>query len=276
VELESQLGALRDRGLGLAAISYDPAAVLGSFAERRRISFPLLSDPDSSIIKRFGLLNEVDYPVGHVDHGLPYPGTFVTDAGGVVRSKFFETRYTDRRTAASFLALSGATPREVAGEAHTATFALRTSASNTQAAPGQRLTLVLDFEMKPGMHAYAPGVSGYRPLRVILDPQPLVTVQDAVFPPARPYVFAPLQETVPVFEGDFRVRQDVTLAGGRELAEALRAQEPRLELTGTLEYQVCSDDRCFPPATLPLRWTIRLLPLDRERAPEAIRRQPAH
>jgi hypothetical protein len=276
VELESQLGALRDRGLGLAAVSYDPVAVLGSFAERRAITFPLLSDPDSSIIRRFGILNDVDYPPGHVDHGLPYPGTFVTDAEGVVRSKLFETKYTDRRTAASVLVLAGATPPEPAGEKRTDTFTLRTSASNPAAAPGQRLTLVLDFEMKPGMHAYAPGVAGYRPLRVTLDPHPLATVHDPVFPPSRPFVFAPLQETVPVFEGRFRVQQDVTLAGGRELAEALKAPEPRLELTGSLEYQVCSDDRCFPPARLPLGWTIRLLPLDRQRAPEAIRRQPAH
>jgi AhpC/TSA family/Thiol:disulfide interchange protein DsbD, N-terminal len=274
VELESQLEALRSRGLGLAAISYDSVEILKSFADRRKITFPLLSDPDSSIIKRFGLQNEVDYPVGDPAHGVPYPGTFVTDASGLIRAKFFETKYTDRRTAGSFLALTGATP-PVTGEARTETFTLLTSTSNVEAAPGQRLTLVLDFEMKPRMHAYAPGVSGYRPLRVKLDPQPLATVHDPVFPPSQPFVFAPLQETVPVFEGRFRVFQDVTLAGRRELAEALQAPEPKLELTGSLEYQVCSDERCYPPGALPLRWTIRLIPPDGERAPEALQRKPA-
>ncbi len=275
MELESQLEALRARGLGLAAISYDSVEILRSFAERRKITFPLLSDHDSSIIKRFGIQNEVDYPLGDRAHGVPYPGTFVTDADGLVRSKLFETKYTDRRTAGSFLVLAGATPAEAAGESRTDTFTLRTSASNAAAAPGQRLTLVLDFEMKPGMHAYAPGVSGYRPLRVRLDPQPLLTAHDPVFPPSKTFVFAPLKETVPVFEGRFRVLQDVTLAGGRELSEALKAPEPQLELTGSLEYQVCSDERCYPPASLPLRWTIKLTPPDRERAPEAIQRKSA-
>lgn len=275
MELESQLEALRSRGLGVAAISYDSVEVLKSFADRRKITFPLLSDPDSSIIKRFGIQNEADYPPGHLAHGVPYPGTFVTDASRIVRSKFFEERYADRRTAASFLALAGATPAGAAGEARTETFTLRMSASNAAATPGQRLTLVLDFEMEPGMHAYAPGVSGYRPLRVRLDSQPLLTAHEPVFPPSKPFVFAPLRETVPVFEGGFRVTQDVTFAGGQELSEALKAADPKIELTGSLEYQVCSDERCYPPASLPLRWTIKLVPLDRERAPAAIQRQPA-
>jgi len=275
VELESQFEPLRSRGLGIAAISYDSVEVLRAFAERRKISFPLLSDPDSSIIKRFGIQNEVDYPAGDRAHGVPYPGTFVTDASGIIRSKFFETKYTDRRTAGSFLALGGARAAGPAGVMRTDTFTLRTFSSNATAAPGQRLTLVLEFEMKPGMHAYAPGVSGYRPLRLELDPQPLVTAHDPVFPPSRPFVFAPLQETVPVFEGAFRVLQDVTLAGGRELAEVLKSAEPKLELTALLEYQVCSEDRCYPPGSLPLRFTIALAPLDRERAPEAIQRKPS-
>ena len=45
-------------------------------------------------------------------------------------------------------------------------------------------------------------------------------------------------------------------------------------MTGTLEYQVCSDRVCYPPAALPVRWTIKVRPLDRERAPEAIQHKP--
>ena len=48
MELQDQLGALRDRGLGVAAISYDSEAVLADFAERRGITFPLLADDDST------------------------------------------------------------------------------------------------------------------------------------------------------------------------------------------------------------------------------------
>jgi len=268
VELEGQLEAIRKRGLEVAAVSYDSQAILAEFAARRRISFPLLSDPGSTVIARFGLLNAA-YPPGDSAHGVPYPGTFVTDATGRVTARFFEAAYAKRRTAGSVLALAGDVPRWPGGEVRSRAFILRTSQSNRAAAPGQRLTLVLDFEMLPKMHAYAPGVTSYRALELRLEPDPLVTVHETVFPPSRPYFFAPLEETVPVFEGSFRITRDVSLAGGRDLAEALKASEPRLEIRGTLEYQACSDLVCYPPASLPLSFTVDLLPLDRERSPKA-------
>jgi hypothetical protein len=121
------------------------------------------------------------------------------------------------------------------------------------------------------LHAYAPGEHRYRPLRLRLEPHPLATVHEAVFPPATPYRFEPLDETVPVFEGRFRVTQDVTLAGGRAFADLLETPDPVVELAGSLEYQVCSETICYSPASLPLRWRVGIVPLDRERSPEAIR-----
>lgn len=272
MELESQLEGFRKRGLGVAALSYDSVAILKDFARRKRISFPLLSDPESKVIRAFGIQNEADYPPGNLAHGVPYPGTFVTDAKGIVRARYFERTYAERRTAASALTLAGDLPSTGASDTSTTpTFTLRTSSSNATAAPGQRVTLVLDFEMKPRMHAYAPGVTGYRPLHLRLDTHPLLTAHETAWPASKPYRFAPLDETVPVFEGRFRVTRDVTLAGGREFVELLKAPAPALDLVGTLEYQVCSDKVCYAPASLTLRWTIKVEPLDRERSPEAIR-----
>ncbi len=275
MELESQREALRRRGLGLAALSYDSIAILKDFATRKKVGFPLLSDPESKVIRAFGILNEADYPPGQLAHGVPYPGTFVIDAQTIVRSRFFEKTYVERWTAASFLTLAGETPLASANETSTPAFTLRTSSSSSAVVPGQRVTLVLDFAMKPTMHAYAPGIQGYRPLRLRLDAQPLLTVHETAFPASRPYRFAPLDETVPIFEGRFRITQDVTLASGRDFTELLKTSAPTLAVTGMLEYQVCSDTICYAPATLPVHWTIKVLPLDRERSPEAIQHKAA-
>ena len=281
MELESQRENFRRRGLGLAALSYDSVEILADFAARRRIGYPLLSDPQSKVIRAFGILNDVDYPPGHrapgdaySAHGVPYPGTFVLDREGRVIAKHFEDRYAERRTGASLLALEGASPGALEGAVQTDHFTLRLSVSNPTAAPGQRVTLLLDFELAEKRHAYAPGVVGYRPLGVRLEPSPLFTARQPVFPASRPYRFEPLDETVPVFEGRFRVTQDITLGDGRALAQPLKDRDPRIEVVGSLDYQVCSDTVCFPPATLPLRFTLALAPLDRERAPEAIRHRP--
>ena len=171
MELEGQLEAIGKRGLGVAAVSYDSRAVLAEFAERRHISFPLLSDPGSTVIARFGLLNPA-YPPGDSAHGVPYPGTFVTDPSGAVTARFFEAAYVKRRTAASVLALAGEVPSVKGDEVRNRAFVLRTSQSNRAAAPGQRLTLVLDFEMLPGCTPMRPAEAATAPLELRLEPTP--------------------------------------------------------------------------------------------------------
>ena len=263
------------RGLGVAALSYDSPEVLKDFASRRHITYPLLSDPESKVIRGFGLLNDIDYPVGNFAHGVPYPGTFITDAKGVIQSKFFEKAYAERQTASAILAAAGAPATEGVTELKTPQFVLKTSASSGAAAPGQRVALILDFEMVKDMHAYAKGEHAYRPLTLSLDPNPLITPHEVILPKAVRYTFEPLKETVPVYVGSFRVLQDVTVSGpSKEMQELLKAESPSIEMTGTLTYQVCSHTLCYAPGKLAVKWMLRLVPLDRERAPEALRRKP--
>jgi hypothetical protein len=111
-----------------------------------------------------------------------------------------------------------------------------------------------------------------RPLALKLRPTSHARFDEPVLPAARPFHFAPLDETVPVFEGRFRVTQDVVLAVRDDIAPLLAAPDPTLALEGTLEYQVCSDTVCYPPASLPVGWKVTVRPLDRERVPEPLRR----
>ena len=59
MELQDRLEELNNAGIGVAAISYDSVEILSNFAERRGITFPLLSDEESSVIADFGILNTV-------------------------------------------------------------------------------------------------------------------------------------------------------------------------------------------------------------------------
>jgi AhpC/TSA family/Thiol:disulfide interchange protein DsbD, N-terminal len=270
VKLAGEQDGFTRRGLGLAAISDDSAAILEDFAARRRIPFPLLSDPGSTVIERFGLL-QPEYPEGHPWHGVPYPGTLVIDRQGIVRARSFESGYRTRVTAGSLFVKRGD-----AGKGpvvlRTDFFTLTTSTSDREVFPGNRITLLLDFDLKPGHHAYAPGAGRYRPLRLVLDPGPFASAGEAVFPEPSEYHFAPLDETVPVYQGRFRVLDDVTIATGKAIAVLAASSRPRIDLHGRLEYQVCSETVCYPPATLPLEWTLAVRPLDAERVPEALRK----
>jgi peroxiredoxin len=57
VELQGRLKELQDKGLGLAAISYDSPEMLAAFSKQRGITFPLLSDRGAATIKAYGILN---------------------------------------------------------------------------------------------------------------------------------------------------------------------------------------------------------------------------
>ena len=60
----------------------------------RVLDFTLLSDPDHSVIDRYGLLNQGDPQA----RPIPHPTTLVIDHDGVVRWKFIEVNYKIRPT----------------------------------------------------------------------------------------------------------------------------------------------------------------------------------
>jgi hypothetical protein len=274
VELAERIQSFRERGLEVAALSYDAGAVLADFAARKRIPFPLLSDPESKIIRSFGLLNP-EYPEGNLAHGVPYPGTFVVDEGGVIVDKSFEEGYIARRTARSLAARLNVGPRPAAESLarEDARITVRVGQSDDTVFPGNRATLVVEVTLAPGLHAYGAGPHAYRPLRLLVAEDPLFLVHDPVLPPTHPFRFEPLNETVPVYEGNVRILQDVTLADRKKLAPLLETSDPRLDVAGTLEYQLCSHTTCHPPDRLPLRWSLRVRPPELERVPEALRRK---
>ncbi len=107
MELERQKEEFRTRGLGMAAVSHDTVAIVHDFAQRKGITYPLLADPDSKIIRAFGILND-NFPPGHQWHGVPFPGTYVVDERGIIRAKFFDEDHRERYTPeTSFCGSSG-------------------------------------------------------------------------------------------------------------------------------------------------------------------------
>jgi peroxiredoxin Q/BCP len=95
VQLQADLSKIEATGTQIVAVSYDSVEVLKKFAERRKITFPLLSDPGSATIKAYGILN-VD--AKGRSEGIPYPGTFILDKQGVIRAKLFLEGYRERHS----------------------------------------------------------------------------------------------------------------------------------------------------------------------------------
>src|SRR4051812_5075555 len=150
--------------------------MLSGFAKRRGITFPLLSDPGSEIIKRYGILNTTIDPKNEL-YGYPFPGTFIVDHRGVVTSREFEPIYQERSTISSLLVRLGHQVDAPATKVAGAHLELTSYATDQVAALGTHFSLVLDVKPAPRVHVYAPGVTDYRPVRLTLNAQPGVVLR---------------------------------------------------------------------------------------------------
>ena len=138
--------------------------------------------------------------------------------------------------------------------------AITASQSRLTAAPGATMSLLVDVFPKPKMHVYAPEqTGGYIRVELMLDDDAAVKEAKPIFPKASDYYFEPLKETFKVFDGPFRIRQDITIASTPALRRRAAAKET-LTLTGTLRYQACDDQVCYRPDTIKVSWTIGLQP----------------
>ena len=233
--------------------------MLARFAREHGITFPLLSDRGSVVIRRYGLLNPAFAPDSRA-YGVPYPGTFVLDAGGRVVSRHFEAAYQERSTVASILSRAGRPGQGPVVAAQSAQLSMQGMASDGVVAPGNRLTLTFDVTPARGMHVYAPGAHDYQVIRVQFTPQPWLTVHPMDYPPPEIYHFVPLDERVETYQRPFTLRQDVTIAATPE-AQKMLAGRTSIAIGGRLEYQACDDRVCYAPASVPFTFPLALSPL---------------
>jgi peroxiredoxin len=278
------MNALQQKGLGVAAISYDAPEILHAFSRQHGITFPMLADEGSATIRQYGILNpvpqmalgpnaadpavkaQVEKYVSVVNPsarmvGIAFPGTFILDVEGRVTSRFFEDFYIERNTASNVMLKLGLGAAPVhATSMSTAHVEATTYPSDAVVAPGNRISLAIDVRPRSGMHVYAPGASGYRVITFDVEPQPFVRVFQIQYPASEMYFFAPLKERVPVYQKPFTLRRDFVLEGTPQARAALKGKDA-VTLTGRLEYQACDDKICYNPVSLPLTWTMSLRPL---------------
>lgn len=265
MELQRRVAELKTQGLGLAVITYDSPVVLKRFATERGLTYPLLSDAGSAIIRRYGLLNP-EYPEGSRAHGVPYPGTFVLDAKGVVKARYFETVYQERNTVASILTRQGGAGSGPSVTATTAQLTVQAVASDQIVAPGSRISLAIQVSPARGMHVYAPGKHDYQVIRFVPAERTWLKAHPVAYPPSEIYHFVPLDERVETYQRPFTLVQDLTVLATPEVQKQLAGQTS-LTVDGRLEYQACDDKVCYAPSSVPLSFTFDLTPLVRSTPP---------
>src|SRR5215469_5013858 len=241
------------------------------FTQRHGIQYPLLADPDSQIIRSFQVLNST---ATGKEKGMAHPGFFYIDSGGIIREKYFEVKYTDRFTPNNVIAkLFPELTEEVTANIDAPHLRLTLEQSDRDVVPGSRVSLIAVIELPPGVHVYAPGVQGYKPIELTLKDPSRLELAPVKYPKANLLYLEAIHEQVPVFEGKFRIVQDasVSFSPTRDGLRAMFSSEKTVSIAGELRYQACDQRVCYPPTSVPVMWRFEVSPLDLKRSPEAIR-----
>ncbi len=204
--------------------------------------------------------------------GYARPGYFFIDTNGIIREKFFEAKYRERLTGNSLISkLFPELGQEVTETVEAPHLQLALEQSDSVSVPGTRVTLVAEVRLPPDVHVYAPGTQGYKPIQLVIEPIPQLELKPAVYPPSKTLYLPAIKERVPVFEGTFRISQDVRVNTGAETVGSIGKDGKIFTISGKLEYQACDKTTCYLPTSVPVKWQLQVFPLDRTRAPVNIR-----
>ncbi len=178
VQLQQVRPALLAAGYEVFAISNDTVDRLAVFATQHAVTFPLLSDEDSAVIRAFGIMNTLVQP-GEGAHmrwyGIPYPGTYIVDADGVVVDKDFHQHHARRLSGPALLhRVLGTVPGVLPDAPQTAAAGQEVTLTVHLSDPVLRLevlsTLVCRLDVAPGLHLYADGApEAFTPAALRLD-----------------------------------------------------------------------------------------------------------
>jgi hypothetical protein len=229
----------------------------------------MLADPDSKTIKAYGVFNS---EATGMQKGFARPGYFFIDANGIIREKLFEAKYRERLTGNNIISkLFPELGQEVTETFEAPHLRLALEQSDLTGVPGTRITLAAEVRLPPDVHVYAPGTHGYKPIKLVIDPIQYLEFKPAVYPASKTLYLPAIKEKVPVFDGTFHISQDVKVDSGSAFWGSLGKDGQLFTISGKLEYQACDKTICFLPTSVPVKWQLKVFPLDRTRAPVEIR-----
>lgn len=276
VQLQQTLQKVRDEGYEIFAISNDTVDRLAEFSGRHSIEFSLLSDEDSEVIRAFGILNTLIQPGEgkHMRwHGIPYPGTYVTDSNGVVIDKDFHQHHARRLSGQALLHRVLGTVPDRTAEAPAATFegdevALTAYLADPVLSLEVITSLVCRLRIAPGLHIYAAGApDAFTPVSLSLSGKG-VRFGKPAWPKPGVLRMADLEMSIPVYDQDVTVTVPITATSEiMRLGHGLDRES--VEITVACRYQACDDMACGLPTAIE---TKLVLPLQTLVEPEGIKK----
>ena len=247
MQLQEKMSAFDALGISVLAISYDEPDALKDFQDAYGITYTLLSDPDSKVIRDYGILNTLIAEDDHPWFGIPFPGTYVTDSQGIITHKFFENNLVLRVGPEELLrAVDGDALSEYMGNpvSDTTDAEPKVFLEGEHLAVGVLQHLVCQINVSQGRHLYAdPAPQGMIPFTLTLDAQSKLVIRELIRPASEAHTMAGTGEVIQVNHGRVELRLPITA----NAAITSTTEPTMLDLSGEVSWQTCDEDVCDVP-----------------------------
>jgi peroxiredoxin len=255
VELQAALPKFEAAGIKLYAVSYDEADALSEFARHHGITYPLLSDKGSKVIRSYGIENHFVTKDQVPYYGIPFPGTYLVDENGIVTEKIFSRGLANRSSAESMIdsalgeiLLGDEEPSASGGDEDIQVSATYHGGGGSLKGAVLR-EIIVRFELGERLHIYDdPVPEGMVATRISVSGPAGLCTGERNAPPTRALQLPGLRETLQVWDGrvDFRI----PVWADDRIASLVREREYTEEEIGVqVDYQACDDQTCRIPQT---------------------------
>jgi len=271
VELDRSYKAIVETGVNVALVTVDGMPAIRQFLTEHPVQYPILSDEQVELVRRFGIANEhipEDSPIHR--RGMPYPGSFLIGTDGKIRDKIVLDDYQYRPASTMLVtkhfggARSGPCALLKADGMEAAI-----SLSSAEIFTSEELGLEARVKLEPGWHVYGPSTAGQVAFGLEVD-RDMFELRDLELPEPVLKVLSVANQPIPAYEDNFivcarlRCRWSAPaefdgLPGLQYLRDdAIKPGEYRL--SGKICFQLCNDESCGIPQSVPFSIPVTVLP----------------
>lgn len=253
VELQNAMPKFDDAGIRLYAISYDELGALEAFTEHHGVTYDLLSDMGSAVIREFGILNHHVTEEQVPYHGIPFPGTYLIDEDGIVTAKAFHQSLAQRESpeglidaALGEILLRSEDPTTGHADDSGIGFSVTYHGGGGVIRGGTMRRLVVRVDLPDGLHIYDDPVPDgmVATTFTVVGPDGLRSMP-VEKPPTHP-LDLPGVGRLHVWSG--RVEFVIPVWATDELASLVRGDNPdQVTIELDIAYQACDDEVCRLP-----------------------------
>ena len=251
------MAAFDESDVKLYVLSYDSHKAIANFSQTHNITFTMLSDPDSIVIKDFGILNTLIPENAHPWFGIPFPGAYIINKQGIITAKIFENIHHARPGPEQLLAAAlGERFNVETTSSPTEDVAVDVSFHGDSLPTGITREIVATIRVPEGKHIYSePVPEGLVATSIELDSNPGIVAYTPVQPKTSPLTLTGSDTTLQVYEGNTVLRLPVAQNG--QLIE--KTDEGNfVTVSGKVHWQACDDKECDLPESVDFEFRIKV------------------